>query len=56
MDGAVVQADQSGDKAMYGSAVNRRETLDGKVTAPRSARNLIEELGRYPANRESARR
>lgn len=47
LDGAVVQADKSGDHAMYGDAVNRREILDGKVAVPESARPLIREISRY---------
>jgi lipid-binding SYLF domain-containing protein len=47
LDGAVVQADKSGDKAMYGDDVNRHEILSGKVAVPASARALVEELGGY---------
>jgi len=47
LDGAVMQADKSGDKAMYGDDVNRHEILDGKVAVPESARGLVEELGGY---------
>jgi SH3 domain-containing YSC84-like protein 1 len=47
LDGAVMQADKSGDKAMYGGDVNRHEILDGKVAVPASARALMEELGGY---------
>ena len=47
LDGAVMQADKSGDKAMYGDDVNRHEILDGKVAVPSSARALVEELGGY---------
>ncbi|MFZ0200331.1 MAG: lipid-binding SYLF domain-containing protein [Candidatus Sulfotelmatobacter sp.] len=47
LDGAVMQADKSGDKAMYGDDVNRHEILDGKVAVPASARELVEELGEY---------
>ena len=47
VDGAVVQADHSGDKAMYGSDVTHQEILRGGVVAPESARRLLEELGRY---------
>jgi lipid-binding SYLF domain-containing protein len=47
LDGAVMQADKSGDKAMYGDDVNRHEILDGKVAVPASARALVEELGGY---------
>jgi SH3 domain-containing YSC84-like protein 1 len=47
LDGAVMQADKSGDKAMYGDGVNRHEILDGKVAVPASARALVEELGGY---------
>ncbi len=47
LDGAVMQADKSGDKAMYGDDVNRHEILDGKVAVPESAQVLVHELGRY---------
>src|SRR5271170_2054760 len=47
LDGAVMQADKSGDKARYGDDVNRHEILDGKVAVPASARELVEELGGY---------
>jgi lipid-binding SYLF domain-containing protein len=47
LDGSVVQADKSGDKAMYGSNVSRREILDGKVAVPKSAQRLVEDLARY---------
>jgi SH3 domain-containing YSC84-like protein 1 len=51
LDGAVVQADKSGDRAMYGSNVTRREILDGKVAVPESARSLVDELAKYAAHR-----
>ena len=47
LDGAVVQADKSGDRAMYGDDVNRHEILSGKVSVPQSARPLVREIGRY---------
>jgi lipid-binding SYLF domain-containing protein len=47
LDGAVMQADKSGDKAMYGDDVNRHEILDGKVAAPASAQALLQELSGY---------
>jgi lipid-binding SYLF domain-containing protein len=47
LDGAVMQADKSGDKAMYGDDVNRHEVLDGKVAVPASAQALVHELGGY---------
>ena len=47
LDGAVVQADKSGDEAMYGHVVNRHEILDGKIAAPASARPLLNEIARY---------
>ena len=47
LDGAVMQADKSGDKAMYGDDVNRHEILDGKVAVPESARTLLHEIGGY---------
>ncbi len=45
--GAVVQADKSGDRAMYGENVSRREVLDGKIPVPDSARPLDREIARY---------
>src|ERR1700733_1681223 len=47
LDGAVMQADKSGDKAMYGDDVNRHEILNGKVAVPESARPLLHEIGGY---------
>ena len=47
LDGAVMQADKNGDKAMYGDDVNRHEILSGKVAVPASARRLVEELDGY---------
>ncbi len=41
LDGAVVQADKSGDKAMYGDDVDRHAILSGKVAVPASARPLL---------------
>jgi lipid-binding SYLF domain-containing protein len=49
LDGAVVQADKSGDRAMYGDGVDRHEILSGKVGVPASARNLIKSLDQYSA-------
>jgi lipid-binding SYLF domain-containing protein len=51
VDGAVVQADHSGDQAMYGSKVTRGEILHGKVAVPESAHRLLAELARYPETR-----
>jgi lipid-binding SYLF domain-containing protein len=47
LDGAVVQADKSGDQASYGDNVDRHEILDGKVPVPESAMGLIQELRDY---------
>lgn len=47
LDGAVVQADKSGDQAMYGDHVNRNEILAGKVPVPESARPLLREIDEY---------
>jgi lipid-binding SYLF domain-containing protein len=47
LDGAVVQADKSGDQSMYGHATDRHEILDGKVAVPASARALLHEIGGY---------
>ncbi len=47
LDGAVVQADKSGDKAMYGHDVDRHDILSGKIAVPASARGLLHEIGGY---------
>jgi len=47
LDGAVVQADKSGDAAMYGEGVERRQILDGKEKIPGSAEPLMHELREY---------
>src|SRR5579862_8412639 len=49
LDGAVVQTDKSGDRAMYGDAVTHREILRGKVAVPASAHGLIRSLNQYSA-------
>jgi SH3 domain-containing YSC84-like protein 1 len=48
LDGAVVQADKSGDQAQYGANVTSHEILDGQIQVPSSARRLIHELRAYP--------
>ncbi len=47
LGGAVVQADKSGDKSMYGHDVDRHQILDGKVAAPASAKNLLRTIHQY---------
>ncbi len=47
LDGTVVQADKSGDEAMYGHDVDRHAILDGKVAVPASARPLLHEIRAY---------
>ena len=47
LEGAVVQADKSGDQALYGADVDRHGILDGSVSVPRSARSLVDELRPY---------
>jgi len=47
LDGAVVQADKSGDRAMYGHDVDRHQILSGKVAVPVSARQLLHEISGY---------
>jgi lipid-binding SYLF domain-containing protein len=49
LDGAVVQADHSADKAIYGSDVARQEILNGKIAVPEPAQRLLEDLAKYPA-------
>jgi len=47
LDGAVVQADKSGDQAMYGADVSRQEILNGKVPIPESAQPLLKNIAKY---------
>lgn len=47
LDGSVVQADKSGDQAMYGDKANRHEILSGNVPVPEAARPLVHEISRY---------
>src|SRR5580692_3166638 len=47
LEGAVMQADKSGDKAMYGDEVDRHQILSGRVAVPASARELLHEIGGY---------
>lgn len=47
LNGAVVQADKSGDRAMYGDDVDRHQILDGHTHVPAAARPLLRELNRY---------
>jgi lipid-binding SYLF domain-containing protein len=47
LSGAVIQADKSGDKALYGDNVDRHEILDGRTRVPASARHLVHELDAY---------
>ena len=47
LDGAVVQADHSGDRAMYGRDVTHQEILHGQVPVPEPAQRLVSELDRY---------
>jgi lipid-binding SYLF domain-containing protein len=47
LDGAVVQADKSGDEAMYGPGIDRHEILNGTIAVPESARLLLHEIDGY---------
>jgi lipid-binding SYLF domain-containing protein len=47
LNGSVVQADKSGDRAMYGDNVNRHEILSGNVPVPEAARPLVHEVSRW---------
>ena len=54
LDGTVVQADRSGDQAMYGDHVTREEILRGKVAPPQAARRLLEQISES-TGRQSAK-
>jgi len=47
LTGAVVQADKSGNRAMYGHDVDRHEVLDGKVSVPATAKKLLHAIHEY---------
>jgi lipid-binding SYLF domain-containing protein len=47
LQGAVVQADQSGDHAMYGNDTTRNDILMGKVAAPEAAEPLLHSIHTY---------
>ncbi|MGH9343950.1 MAG: lipid-binding SYLF domain-containing protein [Terriglobia bacterium] len=47
LNGAVVQPDDSGNRALYGANASTKEIVDGRVAAPASARSLIREISRY---------
>ena len=47
LDGTVVQADKSGNRAMYGEGTTRRQILNGEVAVPVSARQLVREIDSY---------
>ena len=47
LEGASVKADTTGDHAMYGESTTRRDILDGRVTVPDSAHELVRELDTY---------
>ena len=47
LGGAVMQADKSGDQAMYGHDVDRHEILAGKVAVPDSAEVLLHTVHEY---------
>src|SRR5271156_3102164 len=49
LDGTVVQADKSGDRALYGEDVTRHDILGGSVPVPTDARVLVHELQKYSA-------
>lgn len=51
LDGAVVQADRTGDHALYGANVERKQILDGAVRVPRVAQPLISKIGQYTNTR-----
>jgi lipid-binding SYLF domain-containing protein len=53
LNGAVVQADRTGDQAMYGAGVERKQILNGAVPVPGAAQALIGEIGQY-ANARTA--
>lgn len=46
LSGAVVEPDQSGDRALYGANAHAEEILRGRVAVPKVARRLVSEIER----------
>jgi SH3 domain-containing YSC84-like protein 1 len=55
LDGTVVQADRSGDRAMYGDHATRRDIMNGSVRAPEEAQVLLRELSEHAKESAEAR-
>lgn len=49
LNGAVVQPDDTGNAAMYGSSANKQQILTGRVPPPAAAQPLLRELARFTA-------
>lgn len=47
LEGSVVKADKSGDRAMYGDGVDRHDILSGRTAVPAVARPLLHEIREY---------
>ena len=47
LDGSVVEPDHRADQALYGTRVDREDILNGKVSVPEPARELVAEIRRY---------
>jgi lipid-binding SYLF domain-containing protein len=47
LQGAVVKADNSGDRAMYGESVTRNQILHGDVPVPEVATPLLHQIGLF---------
>lgn len=47
LDGSVFEPDEDGDLAMYGSGVTHEDILNGKVTPPQEAQDLLKVISTY---------
>ena len=47
LEGAVVQPDQSGNEAMYGTSARSQDIVNGKVKVPQAAEALVSEIAHY---------
>jgi len=52
LDGTAVSRDGSEDRKLYGHEVRSQDVLAGEVPAPKAARALVSELGRYSPGRQ----
>jgi SH3 domain-containing YSC84-like protein 1 len=56
LDGSVVEPDHHADQALYGTKVKREDILNGRVSVPEPARELVAEIRRYTEAKKVAQK